>query len=79
MIAELQVGLAEADAAVVANVVHKLKSASGNLGANALAELCLRLESHARASDLAPAPPLVSKIAAEYERVQAALTLLQSR
>ena len=53
--------------------MHKLKSSSGNLGANVLAELCIRLESQARTEDLAAAEQLVRKISREYDRVQAAL------
>jgi two-component system sensor histidine kinase/response regulator len=65
--------LEEEDAAGVADAVHKLVSSSGNVGANELSELCIRLEAQARARNLAGAPELVRRIEEAFLHAQAVL------
>ncbi|HIK09649.1 MAG TPA: response regulator [Oscillatoriaceae cyanobacterium M33_DOE_052] len=52
---------------------HSLKSTSAALGANMLSELSKQLEEMARAGTTDGAPPIVSRVQAEYRRVKAAL------
>jgi HPt (histidine-containing phosphotransfer) domain-containing protein len=54
-------------------VAHALKSASFNVGAKSLGELCRKLEQRAKAGDLSAAGDLVAAIEAMMERVQPAL------
>jgi HPt (histidine-containing phosphotransfer) domain-containing protein len=76
--ADLQ-GLADAERAgdleSMRKCAHRLKSASANLGARALAARCQELESLARAGDLGAARPLLGTLRSELERVRAALDL----
>lgn len=73
IIEELSDRLEAGDPEGAADAVHKLKSSSGNLGANRLSQLCLRLETRARARDLANAPNLLGRIREELTVVEAAL------
>ncbi|GAB4296691.1 MAG: hypothetical protein Fur0025_34360 [Oscillatoriaceae cyanobacterium] len=52
---------------------HSLKSTSAALGANMLSELSKQLEEMARAGTTDGAPPLVTRVQAEYSLVKAAL------
>ncbi len=61
------------DASEIQNAAHGLKSASGNLGAMALAELCKELESMSRAGTTAGSTSLLPVLEVEYERVREAL------
>jgi HPt (histidine-containing phosphotransfer) domain-containing protein len=61
------------DASAIQNAAHSLKSASGNLGAMALAELCNELESMGRAGTTASSTSLLPVLELEYERVREAL------
>lgn len=83
--------LSHCDPATVQQAAHTLKSTSANFGAKPLAELCKHLESLARTalkeSDrgegattdwLSAAQEMLSKIVAEYDRVQTALKQLKA-
>jgi CheY-like chemotaxis protein/HPt (histidine-containing phosphotransfer) domain-containing protein len=59
--------LGRSDAPGVADAAHKMKSASAQLGAVALAQACERLEVIAESRELAEAPHLCSVISTEYE------------
>lgn len=52
-IAEMEAGVNRQDAALVAAACHKLKSSSRSVGANALSDLCQRLEKAGSANDWA--------------------------
>ncbi|MCA9552697.1 MAG: response regulator [Myxococcales bacterium] len=65
--------LEEDDAAGLAEAVHKLVSSSGNVGANELSELAIRLEAQARARDLSGAPELVRRIEEAFLNAQVIL------
>jgi HPt (histidine-containing phosphotransfer) domain-containing protein len=67
-------GMARGDAAAVASAAHAFKSASANLGAAALAELCRRLERHCRAGSSAGADGMVAMIEEEFAHVAANLS-----
>ena len=64
-----------ANATLLRESAHALKSSSANVGAVGLAELCKRLEEMARAEDLSQAPTMHERFETEYQRVVAALEL----
>jgi two-component system, sensor histidine kinase and response regulator len=72
-LARLQQHLADGAASELGVVAHALKSASFNVGAMALGELCRRLERLGKAGDLAGAVDLVLAIEQQWARVQPAL------
>lgn len=63
----------QGDPAKLRDAAHSLKSTSGAIGANTLAQLNQSLEQMTRAGNTAEAPVLIGKIATEYVRVKAAL------
>jgi PAS domain S-box-containing protein len=63
----------QGDPAKLRDAAHSLKSTSGAIGANTLAQLNQTLELMTRAGNTAEAPVLIGKIATEYARVKAAL------
>ncbi len=63
----------QGDPAKLRDAAHSLKSTSGAIGANTLAQLSQSLEHMTRAGNTAEAPVLIGKIATEYVRVKAAL------
>lgn len=65
------------DAAELLISAHALKSASVNFGANNLAKLCQKLENLGRTGTTVTAPTIVSELETEYQRVEAALQLVQ--
>jgi HPt (histidine-containing phosphotransfer) domain-containing protein len=79
---ELRRELREGDHTALARTAHSLKSASANLGAKELAQVCAELEMHARQVELvgsdefADADSLMERFEAEFIRVQVALMLL---
>lgn len=79
---ELRRELREGDHTALARTAHSLKSASANLGAKELAQVCAELEMHARQVELvgsdefADADALMERFEAEFIRVQVALMLL---
>jgi CheY-like chemotaxis protein/HPt (histidine-containing phosphotransfer) domain-containing protein len=62
LLTTLEEGMAEGDALAVARAVHKLKSSSAILGADALAAKCSELESMARAGRLPEAVDLAADV-----------------
>jgi len=69
-VAQLRAALAARDAARLAAVAHALKSASFNVGAPALGELCRRLERQGKVGEIAEAADLVGEIEALLGNVQ---------
>ena len=72
-LAGMRSALATGQGVALGNVAHALKSASLNVGAKALGELCRRLERQGKAGDLSDAGDVVAAIEAMMERVQPAL------
>jgi signal transduction histidine kinase/CheY-like chemotaxis protein len=72
---KLAVAIDTANAALVRENAHALKSSSANVGATGLAHLCKRLELMGRENDLSDAPLIRKRLEQEYERVAAALRL----
>jgi CheY-like chemotaxis protein len=68
-----------ADAALLRRHAHRFLSATQNIGARRMSELCADIERLARAGDLALAAPLAQALAAERQQVQAALLALRMR
>lgn len=64
---EARAALGRRDAAGIAGAAHKMKSASAQLGAQALARACEQLEAAADRSDLAEAARLCGTITSEYQ------------
>jgi signal transduction histidine kinase/CheY-like chemotaxis protein len=64
-----------ANAALVRESAHALKSSSVNVGANGLADLCKHLEMMGREDNLSDAPTIHEQFEREYARVVAALEL----
>jgi HPt (histidine-containing phosphotransfer) domain-containing protein len=69
-IERLREGLAKGDSDLVRRSAHSLKGSSGNLGANIMADLCLRLEEQARDEDLRGLHSVLEQLEAEFELVQ---------
>jgi two-component system, sensor histidine kinase and response regulator len=77
-LARLDVALAAGDTAGVAQAVHGLKSAAGNIGARPLAELCRSAEHAARGGDLAATTALADPLRAELRRALARAEALRT-
>jgi HPt (histidine-containing phosphotransfer) domain-containing protein len=73
LLAKLRRGLDHGDYDLIRQAAHSLKSASANLGAVGLADLCKRVECAARGGTLGPDTPRAHELEAEYRRVQTAL------
>ncbi len=71
----LQVAIDTANAVLLREVAHALKSSSANVGAIGLADLCKRLETMGRDDNLADAPTIHERFEREYARVIVALKL----
>jgi len=71
--------VAQSDAFTLQLSAHALKSTSATLGAITLSEICGELETMGSTANTAGASKLVSQLAAEYERVEAALQLEHPR
>ena len=65
--------LGRRDAGGAFRAAHALKSASGNVGARALAALCKEIEALAHAGRIDEAAALAGAFSAEFARVRAAL------
>ncbi|MCU0541483.1 MAG: response regulator [Oscillatoriaceae cyanobacterium Prado104] len=70
---ELSDAVSQLDAAAIRAASHALKGACTTVGAAPLFNLCAQLEEMGRRGETAGAGVLMSKIAAEYRRVEAAL------
>ncbi|PYP85303.1 MAG: histidine kinase [Blastocatellia bacterium AA13] len=71
-LAEIRRAVSLENRQVIQRAAHGLRGSSGNLGASALASLCMDLE---HISDLAGAPQLLFQIETEYESVRTELEL----
>ncbi|MGB3268118.1 MAG: Hpt domain-containing protein [Microcoleus sp.] len=71
---ELADAVNRADAAAIKALAHALRGACTTVGAMPLFQLCAQLEQMARNETLSGSEVLMQKIAAEYQRVKAALT-----
>ncbi len=71
--AELDASAASGDAVRLAKIAHGLKGSAGNFGAKHFRALTERIETLAKAKDLAPIPAAIADLRAEYARVIAAL------
>jgi len=67
------------DAETLRALAHRFLSATQNIGAVRLSQLCTELERLARAGQLDTALPLLAEVAGERERAHAALQLLRLR
>jgi CheY-like chemotaxis protein/HPt (histidine-containing phosphotransfer) domain-containing protein len=74
LVEQLKKAAAASDAPELARSAHSLKSCSANVGARLLSRYCADIESSARRSDADTARKLMSKLEAEYGRVQSALS-----
>jgi len=72
-IADLNKAQLEGRTDELGRVAHALKSASFNIGAKSVAELCKRLEQHSKSGNMAGAEDMVGAILALLERVQPVL------
>jgi HPt (histidine-containing phosphotransfer) domain-containing protein len=63
----------QGDISQLRDAAHSLKSTSGAIGANTLAQLSQTLELMTRNGNSAEAPALIAKIETEYRLVKAAL------
>jgi PAS domain S-box-containing protein len=62
--------LAAGQGADLGRIAHALKSASLNVGAKSLGDLCKEVERLGKANDISGAAPLVSAIQAQYEKLK---------
>ncbi len=69
LLKKLQDAVAGNDAETMHETAHPFKSASGNMGALHLAELCREMESIGQAGELEKAGDVLSSIEKEYEKV----------
>ena len=69
----IQTAIAQADARVLANKSHSLKSSCGNLGATKMTAICQRLETIGRAGSVSGAAVLFKELEEEFLRVRRAL------
>jgi len=76
---ELVAAAAEGDARSLERAAHRVKGASMNVGATALAAVCDELESQARSAQPAATDGLLERFDAELDRARGALNLLVTR
>ncbi len=76
LVAALGTAVESGDADEAARVSHRLKSASGFLGAAGISRLCAEVERLAREDRLAEGRPRVDLLGAELDRVSAELAAL---
>jgi two-component system, sensor histidine kinase and response regulator len=70
LVAAMRQALSSGNGELLGQQAHALKSASFNVGAKSLGELCRRAERLGKAGELADAQDLLSAIEAMYERVR---------
>lgn len=66
---KMQQAVSDADSEALSDAAHALKSASANLGAKKLSELCAEAEALGRSGTMTGAPELISKISQAYETI----------
>jgi HPt (histidine-containing phosphotransfer) domain-containing protein len=76
--AEIEQSLANGDWKLLERAAHTLKSASANIGALGLSELCKQLECQARKRDPHDCESLCKRSAEDLARVESALRKLRS-
>ena len=69
----MRAGLAQRDGAAIGRSAHALKSASFNVGAKGVGELCRRLEKEGKSGDLSETEDRLAALTAMLDRVQTAL------
>ena len=69
----MQAAVRRSDARALVEAAHKLKGASGNVGATRMQQLCGELQTLGRAKALAPAGARLAQLAAEITLVRTAL------
>ncbi|MDJ0796071.1 MAG: response regulator [Calothrix sp. MO_167.B12] len=73
-VAAMSTAIKQGDAASLYQAAHALKSASANVGANNLADLCKELEALSRGGTTNGAAEIFSQLKKEYEDVKSALS-----
>ena len=68
----------QGDAHRIASVAHRFLSATENIGARRLSELCIELERAGRLGHLERVPTLVGELGPEHQRARAALLAVRS-
>ena len=58
------------DAGLIEREAHSMKGAAGNLGAEAIADVSLKLELLGRGTDLSGAGEVVARLRTEFERLE---------
>ena len=76
LIGQIQSALEKRDCQALVAPAHTLKSSSANLGAMALSDLAKTIERSARSGDIDTPLDTGAGIAAEFERVRAALAAI---
>jgi HPt (histidine-containing phosphotransfer) domain-containing protein len=77
-VGEIEAGLAAGDLRRVEYAAHALKSASANVGARGLSDLCRRIEESARRQRAEELPDLVRQSSQVWPSVQSALQSIRS-
>ena len=67
------------DAQALRAQAHRFLSATQNIGARRLSDICAEIERLARAGSLGPVAPMLTELAREHERARAALQALRLR
>jgi two-component system cell cycle sensor histidine kinase/response regulator CckA len=78
-LAVMQAAFRRSDAAALAEAAHTMKGSSGNLGATHMQQLCGELQTLGRANELAQVGDRLTRLAAEFALVSAALLQEQGR
>lgn len=73
---KMQQAVSNADSEALSDAAHALKSASANLGARKLSELCAEAETLGRSGGMAGAQELVTKISKSYQTIS---TIFQAK
>jgi len=73
LLSAMRAGMEQRDAEAIRQAAHSLKSASANLGATSLADLCKELEAQARAGDCPKSIAEIDALEAEFQQVQVEL------
>ncbi len=79
LVGDIRNAVSHADASVLRQAAHDLKSTSGNIGALRLAEIAAQLEALGRAQDTAGASDLFPALESEFEVVREAVAALLAR
>ncbi len=78
LVDELRVALDRKDAKAVERAAHALKGCTSNLAAQTASEVAHKLESLARAGDLADAESLLQELECQLERLKPALLAVRA-